>query len=314
MGTSFNIKINESHKIDKIKQIEYSIDSILISLNQQMSTWIENSEISIFNHSRSTSPFKISDEFYHVLKKGKLINNQTSGAFDYTVFPLAQIWGFGPKGKNNSKSPDANEIKNVLEYIGADKIDLDYPYIKKKHPKVQIDLNAIAKGYAVDIIHDWLIHKNYKNIYVEIGGELRCSGVNKTGDNWTIGIDSPIDNIDSPIDNIVSNQKIYAKTKIKNMALATSGNYRNFQEKNGKKITHSIDPRNGFSIESNILSVSVKARSCLVADAWATALMILSLDDGLRVVTEAGGLEVLWILSEGKEGLSQFSTKGFYRK
>ena len=98
------------------------------------------------------------------------------------------------------------------------------------------------------------------------------------------------------------------------MALATSGNYRNFQEKNGKKITHSIDPRNGFSIESNILSVSVKARSCLVADAWATALMILSLDEGLRVVTEAGGLEVLWILSEGKEGLSQFSTKGFYRK
>ena len=196
MGTSFNIKINESQKIDQIKQIEYSIDSILVSLNRQMSTWIEDSEISFFNQIRSGSPFRISDEFYHVLKKGKLINNQTSGAFDYTVFPLAQIWGFGPKGKNSSKSPDVNEIKNVLEYIGTDKIELDYPYITKKHPNVQIDLNAIAKGYAVDIIHDWLIHKNDKNIYVEIGGELRCSGVNKTGATWIIGIDIPINNID----------------------------------------------------------------------------------------------------------------------
>lgn len=307
MGTSFNIKINESHKIDKIKQIEYSIDSILVSLNRQMSTWIEDSEISFFNQSRSLNSFRISDEFYYVLDKGKLINNQTSGAFDYTVFPLAQIWGFGPKGKDSSKNPGANEIKNVLEYIGTDKIDLDYPYIKKKHPKTKIDLNAIAKGYAVDIIHDWLIDKKYKNIYVEIGGELRCSGVNKTGATWIIGIDTPINNM-------VSSQKTYSKTKLNNMSLATSGNYRNFLEKNGKKITHIIDPRNGISVVSNILSVSVKARSCLVADAWATALMILPFDEGLRIVTEAGGLEVLWILSEGKEGLSQFSTKGFYSK
>ncbi len=307
MGTSFNIKINESNKIDKINQIEYSIDSILVSLNQQMSTWIKDSEISLFNQSRSLSPFKISDEFYQVLEKGKLINNQTSGAFDYTVFPLARIWGFGPKGKNSSKIPDANEIKKVLEYIGTDKIDLDYPYVKKKHPKVQIDLNAIAKGYAVDIIHDWLMHKNYKNIYVEIGGELRCSGVNKTGATWIIGIDTPINNL-------VSSKKIFSKTELSNMALATSGNYRNFFEIDGKKITHSIDPRNGISVESNTLSVSVKARSCLVADAWATALMILPFDDGFRAVTEAGGLEVLWILSEGKEGLSRFSTKDFYSR
>ena len=178
--------------------------------------------------------------------------------------------------------------------------------LKKKHPKVQIDLNAIAKGYAVDIIHDWLISKNHKNIYVEIGGELRCSGVNKTGDNWTIGIDSPINNM-------VSGQNLYVTTKLKNMSLATSGNYRNFFEKKGKKITHSIDPRNGMPVKSNILSVSVKSRSCLVADAWATALMILPFDEGLRVVTEADGLEVLWIFSKGKEGLSQFSTRGFYR-
>ena len=307
MGTSFNIKINESHKIDKIKQIEYSIDSILVNLNQQMSTWIEDSEISFFNQSRSTSPFKISDEFYHVLEEGELINNHTSGAFDYTVFPLARIWGFGPKRKNSLKNPDTDEIKNILEYIGTDKIDLDYPYIKKKHPKVQIDLNAIAKGYAVDVIHDWLIYNNHKNIYVEIGGELRCSGVNKTGDNWTIGIDSPINNM-------VSGQNLYVTTKLKNMSLATSGNYRNFIDKKGKKITHSIDPRNGIPVKSNILSVSVKARRCVVADAWATALMILSFDDGLRVVTEAGGLEVLWIFSGGKDGLSQFSTKGFYNK
>jgi len=304
MGTSFNIKINESHKIDQIKQIEYSIDSILVSLNRQMSTWIEDSEISFFNQSRSGSPFRISDEFYHVLKKGKLINNQTSGAFDYTVFPLAQIWGFGPKGKNSSKSPDVNEIKNVLEYIGTDKIELDYPYITKKHPKVQIDLNAIAKGYAVDIIHDWLIHKNYKNIYVEIGGELRCSGVNKTGATWIIGIDTPINNI-------VSSKNIYSKTKLKNMSLATSGNYRNFYIVDGKKYGHTIDPHTGYPSLNDLLGTTVISKSCMRSDAYATAFLAMGLERASILVEELDEVEACFFYSNQEGTIIKKYSNGF---
>jgi thiamine biosynthesis lipoprotein len=307
MGTSYKIKIIEHYKIDKIQKIKNSIDSILVNLNQQMSTWIIDSEISLFNHSRATDYYKISNEFYHVLEQGKLISNQTLGAFDYSVFPLVRLWGFGPEKNNSSMFPGGGEIKKVLEYVGQDKVILKYPYIKKSHPKVQIDLNAIAKGYAVDIIHNWLIFKNHKNIYVEIGGEIRCNGVNKMGSNWTIGIDAPLSNY-------FSGQKIYTTTRLENMSLATSGNYRNFLDKNGKKISHSIDPRNGMPVETNVLSVSVKARSCLVADAWATALMVLSFDDGLQAINRAEELEVLWILSKDQTSFSQFSTEGFFNK
>ena len=305
MGTTYKVKITAPHKIDNVKWVENSIDSILISFNQQMSTWIEDSEISIFNQSLSTDYYKISDEFYYVLEQGKLISEKTAGAFDYTVFPLANLWGFGPRRKDSLIAPHESKIRKVLQYVGIDKISFKYPYIKKSHPKAQIDLNAIAKGYAVDLVHEWLINQGYNNIYVEIGGEIRCSGVNKTDQNWIIGIDAPINN---PI----SGQKIYTTTILENMSLATSGNYRNYLEKNGKKISHSIDPRNGMPVETNVLSVSVKARSCLVADAWATALMVLSFDDGLKVIKKVREIEALWILSKDETSISQFSTRGFF--
>ena len=305
MGTTYKVKVTAIHKIGNVEWVESSIDSILISFNQQMSTWIEDSEISIFNQSLSTDYYKVSDEFYYVLEQGKIISEKTSGAFDYTVFPLANLWGFGPWSKDSLIAPHENNIRKVLQYVGPDKIRFKYPYIKKSHPKAQIDLNAIAKGYAVDLVHEWLINQGYNNIYVEIGGEIRCSGVNKTNQSWIIGIDVPMNNA-------ISGRKIYTTTMLENMSLATSGNYRNYLEKNGKKISHSIDPRDGMPVETNVLSVSVKARSCLVADAWATALMVLSFDEGLKKIKKVEDIEALWILSKDKTSISQFSTRGFF--
>ena len=147
-GTTYNVKIIHSKTIKNIDQIKFEIDSILIDINNQMSTWIKDSEISIFNKTLSTEPFKISDEFFYVLEEGKVINQLTDGAFDFTVFSLAANWGFGPDSLVIIDSPEDDKIKEILSYTGSEKILLDYPFIKKTHPNLQLDLNAIAKGYA----------------------------------------------------------------------------------------------------------------------------------------------------------------------
>ena len=156
MGTTYSVKLVFNNTKYEVNMINDSIDSILINLNQQMSTWIENSEISLFNKSLFVTPYKISDDFYYVLQQGKIINQKTDGAFDYTIYPIADLWGFGPNSDNDKINPENSDIDKVLTYVGTDKIKLEYPYIKKLHPKIKLDLNAIAKGYAVDQVHDWL--------------------------------------------------------------------------------------------------------------------------------------------------------------
>ena len=306
MGTTYSIKlVFEDMKYDK-KQIENSIDSILSDLNQQMSTWINESEISLFNKNLSLDPQKISDDFFYVLEQGKLIHQKTGGMFDYTIFPIMDMWGFGPLANKNKKIPSDDEIEHILEYVGSDKIKLNYPYVKKTHPKTQLDLNAIAKGYAVDKIHDWLILKGFSNIFVEIGGEIRCSGVNIFNNQWRVGIDAPIRN-SLPGKNLIS------KTILDDKAIATSGNYRSFRAKNGNMISHTINPTTGLQKETNIVSVSVKADECLTADAWATALMVLSYDVGIKKVEEDKTIDALWIILNEDSTFSQSSSRNFFR-
>ena len=305
MGTTYSIKLIVSENIEDQWGIKNSVDSILISINQQMSTWIPNSEISIFNNIRTTAYFEVSDDFYYVLDKGKAISEKTSNFFDYTVFPLATAWGFGPKKNKRRYNPSENEIKEILLYTGIHRIELKYPFLKKTHPSVQLDLNAIAKGYAVDLVHNWLVDQGFVNVFVEIGGEIRCLGVNKTGNSWVVGIDTPSDGL-------LSGQNVFTSTSLKNMSLATSGNYRNYYENNGNKINHSINPINGKPVNNNILSVSVKSKSCLDADAWATALMVMSFEEGIDKVNEFMELEALWITLDNDSDLTHFSSKGFY--
>ena len=305
MGTTYNVKIIHSTAIENIDQVKYEIDSILIDFNKQMSTWIDDSEISEFNKTLSTKKFKISDEFFHVLDQGKVINQLTDGAFDYTVFSLVANWGFGPDSLNIIDDPKDDKIKQILTYTGSDKIELDYPFIKKTNPDVQLDLNAIAKGYAVDLIYGWLQKSGFNNLFIEIGGEIRCSGFNKDGKNWVIGIDSPIEN---------SSQRIFTTVQLQNASLATSGNYRNYLERGGEKINHTINPATGMPVLTNVLSVSVRSEDCLSADAWATALMVMTYEKGIEKIKSVDKLEAFWILSDQKGNLDQRYTKDFFKK
>lgn len=306
MGTTYIVKLVFINADEKKLRIEQSLDSILANFNQQMSTWIDDSEISIFNNSLSTDLYKTSDEFFYVLEQGKKINEETNGAFDYTIFPIAEFWGFGPgvnQKKENLKKPD---IENILSYVGTNKIQLEYPYVKKLHPKVQLDLNAIAKGYAVDLIHDWLVSIGYSNIFVEIGGEIRCKGLNMRREPWTIGIDMP--NKES-----LPGQKLYTTLQLNNEALATSGNYRNYRSKDGRIINHSLNPISGLPVETDIVSVSVKSNDCLTADAWATALMVLSYQEGNKKVEQNNAIDALWIVSNEGGGFEHYSSSGFIK-
>ena len=306
MGTTYTIKLNSYHTGHQKSHIEKGIDSILINLNQQMSTWIDDSEISLFNQSRTVEPHRISDEFFYVLQQGKLINKKTAGAFDYTIFPLAELWGFGPGLKEDIEIPAKSDLKKVLQYVGINKVELDYPYIKKMHPKVQIDLNAIAKGYAVDILHNWLLQRGFLNIFVEIGGEIRCSGKNIDKKNWSVGIDMPNESS-------IPGQEVFSIINLDNKAIATSGSYRNFRVNNGKTINHTIDPVSGYSVETDIVSVSVIADNCLSADAWATALMVLTYDEGLKKVNNDESIEAMWVVLKDKNILENFSSDGFLK-
>ena len=307
MGTTYSVKLVFKHTNHDNIRIKNSIDSILLNLNQQMSTWIKESEISIFNENLSTAPHKISDDFFYVLEQGKIINQKTSGVFDYTIFPIMNLWGFGPGANKEKKIPNKDEIEKVLRYVGMEKIQLNYPYLKKLHPKIQLDLNAIAKGYAVDKVHDWLVLKGFSNIYIEIGGEIRCSGVNASNSRWLIGIDTPIKNS-------LPGQKLFTNTKLNNESLATSGNYRNYRSQNGKIINHTIDPISGFPLETNVVSVSVKADKCLTADAWATALMVLSYEAGMKKVEEDETIEALWIVLDESGDFKQYSSSSFFNR
>jgi len=306
MGTAYTVKLTFTQTNHQNRLIERGIDSILIILNQQMSTWINDSEISLFNRSSSVEPYKISDEFYYVLQQGKIINEKTDGAFDYTVFPLAELWGFGPNLNKDIQNPSISDLEKVLKHVGINKIKLDYPYVKKIHPKIKIDLNAIAKGYAVDVLHDWLVNKGFSNIFVEIGGEIRCSGKNLEGKIWNVGIDMP--NKSS-----MPGQEIFSIIELDDKAIATSGSYRNFRVNNGKTINHTIDPVSGNTIETDIVSVSVIANNCLNADAWATALMVLTYEEGLKKVNSDQSIEAIWIMLKDNNSLEYYSSSGYIK-
>ena len=292
MGTTYSIKAIPLEKSMDTQTLEKGIDSILFSLDKQMSTWDPNSEISQFNFTHSTEPYAISESFMTVVKAALDVSEKTDGFFDITVFDLMGIWGFGPDP--NSGIPDQKQIKTVLFYTGHEKINVVEKTIIKKHPKTKLDLNAITKGFAVDEVFHFLQSKGFTNLFVEIGGEVKCSGRNQLNKYWSIGIENPSGGNKS-------NQIFAAIVYSDGGAVATSGNYRNFVSIDGETLGHTINPKTGFPIQTNVLSVTVLSNSCMVADAWATALMVMDYETGLKKVTENPDIKAVWILDE-KDG------------
>ena len=292
MGTSYSIKIIPDKKPFDHTRIEQGIDSILTEVNRQMSIWDPNSEISRFNQNQSDSPIPVSPEFFQVVNMAQDISQKTNGVFDITVFDLMSLWGFGP---NPIKGfPKKEEIENVLSHLGWEKIILSDNGIQKQNPKTKLDLNAIAKGYGVDEVFQFLQLKGYTDLFVEIGGEVQCSGRNQRNKYWSIGIENPSGGNKS-------NQIFAAIVYSDGGAVATSGNYRNFVDVNGEILGHIINSKTGFPLQTNVLSVTVLSNSCMVADAWATALMVMDYETGLKKVTENPNIKAVWILDK-KDG------------
>ena len=232
-----------------------------------MSTWEYSSEITTFNQWASSNPFPISNHFRKVIDESLDIFSKTNGAFDVTIYDLLSIWGFGPSPKQSM--PSSNDIKSVLEYTGSEMISLAKNGLVKTDPRVKLDLNSIAKGYGVDVLFEYLESKGIMELFVEIGGEVRCKGKNAQNRPWSIGIEDSSNDKELRFAGVI-------RPKIG--SVATSGNYRNFVDRNGKIMGHTINPNTGFPVANNILSVSVKSQKCMLADGWATALMVMDLE------------------------------------
>tara|TARA_B110000438_G_scaffold71654_1_gene71864 strand:+ start:2884 stop:3951 length:1068 start_codon:yes stop_codon:yes gene_type:complete len=296
-GTTYSIKIisdkNISHNISEIK---LGIDSIIVDIDNQMSTYKINSEISLFNNLPKNGAINISHGFSEVIKRSIYWSEVTLGSFDITIFPAVINWRQGKKDREYNdiwEPPTDLDIIMEMEKIGYDKIKLSDNTLKKSITGQMIDVNAIAKGWGVDQIFDYLKFNGYSRFMVEVGGEIRVLGLNNKGKKWEIGIDKPIRG-NNPGENIIGEV-----ARLKDQAMATSGNYRNYYEFDGNKYSHIIDPRNGKSIFSDISSVTVVAPNCLDADVLATALNVLSYDEGLQLINSLVGYEALWIIDVG---------------
>ena len=301
MGTTYLVKIITPNNNYEIGSIEKSIDSLLIQLNKQMSTWDPESEISQFNSWNSKVPFAVSNDFLNVVKKSITISKNTGGLFDPTVFDLMSLWGFGPNPR--SGFPDMKDVHRVLEHTGIGKIEITDSVLVKSNKGCKLDLNAIAKGYGVDKTFNLLNQKGFKNIFVEIGGEVKCSGKNIKNKNWSIGIEDPSDDGNYE-------KKISAIISVPNGAIATSGNYRNIVDLDGEILGHTINPQTGFPIQTDVLSVSVLSNSCMESDAWATALMAMNHQTGFALVENQSNINAVWILVDNYDGKRYFSMSG----
>ena len=289
MGTTYSIKLIDNLPYHIDNNVKSKIDSALQVVNQQMSTYIPDSEISRFNRLNSRDWFDISTNFCDVIVMAQEISRLTNGAFDITVGPIIDLWGFsGDIYQNNWQPPSDFEIEKILQSIGFSNVAIGKNSIKKYNPDTKIDLNAIAKGYGVDVVFELLRELGYIDILVEIGGEVRCSGYNGEGEYWKIGIDKPL------LD-ILPGTELQTVISLDNKALATSGDYRNYYEYKGELFSHMIDPVTGYPTENQMASASVTAPNCMTADALATALMVMG-KEGITLVNSMDEVEVIIII------------------
>jgi thiamine biosynthesis lipoprotein len=293
MGTTYSIKIiGESLNTSKVRS---GIDSILYSINMDMSTYIDSSSISKFNNLDINKKDYISKDFYRVLITSSYFSKLTDGAFDITVNPLVELWGFSKKSLE--RLPTENEINQILKNIGMDNLIIGKDSWISKKNEVTIDLSAIAKGYAVDKISEYLINLNIENHMIEIGGEIRVSGLNIDNNKWQIGIQYP--SFQRSLNKTAySDINPHTVIKISDISIATSGDYRNYFDFNGRRYSHIISPKTGYPIENKIISVSVISKECLNADALATALMVMDIEDGLNLIEQLDGYESFFILED----------------
>lgn len=289
MGTNYSIRVADP--VDNVERLQAEIDECLELVNDQMSTWREDSELSRFNRSRETDWFPVSPETAEVVAEAQRISRLTDGAFDVTVGPLVNLWQFGPERPEGP--PDPEQIETTLQHVGYQGLDvrLDPPALRKQHPDCYVDLSGIAKGFGVDQVARLLEQRGLTNFLVEIGGEVVTRGEKEPGVAWRIGIESPQ----------VDSRRLQRALELTDLALATSGDYRNVRHIDGKWVSHTIDPRTGYPVEHGLGSVTVVTQTCMEADALATALMVLGPSSAYDWVV-AHNVAALLISREGDRG------------
>ena len=296
MGTSWAVSYLPGSDSPSNEHLQRGAAAVLVEINASMSTYRPKSEISRLNREEPGEWFEVSAGFFEVLQAALAMGTASDGAYDVTVGPLVDRWGFGP-GHKLDNVPSDSEIQSLLTSVGQVKLQLDPsgPAVLKT-ANLSLDFSSIAKGYAVDRVAEYLKLQHVDNFLVEVGGELRLSGRSGRGDDWRIAIEQPDGGV----------QDVARTIALTDTAVATSGDYRNYFELNDKRYSHSIDPRTGHPIDHDLVSVTVIHPSAMMADGWATALAVLGSVRAMEVAQEQG-LAVYFIRRDGDDFPSSHS-------
>lgn len=294
-GTSYGVQYYSEHN----ENFQVQFDSLFQIINSSMSTYQDDSDISRINRNDDTT---VDKHFIKVFNTSKEIYKATAGIFDPTIGVLVNAWDFGPEGK--VMALDSLKINSLMESVGLDKVTLDNNRIIKENPNTFIDFNAIAKGYGVDVIADFLESKNIKDYIVDIGGEIRCKGVNfEKQKSWKVGVEMP---------NFDAEQSVLKAISLHDDAMATSGTYRKFKTDSlGNRYSHIIDTKTGYPSQTNLLSISVIAKDCMTADAYATAFKAMGIEKVKVFLESHPELKAFLIFENDQKELDMLSLNGF---
>lgn len=295
MGSTYSVKYLDKEG----RNFSVSIEDILEEFNQSLSTYDSLSEISELHKERELT-FRL-PYFYPVLNRSKEISEQTNGAFDPTVGPLIRLWNFHKKGAP-AALPTRQQIDSLLQITGFKNVTFDEKQVKLIHTNTSLNFNAVAPGYAADVLSEFLEKRDIENYLVEVGGEVRCKGHNIRKKIWSVGIDNP--EYESK-----GGDRLQAIVQVKDRALATSGNYRNFYVVDGRKYAHTIDPRTGRPVEHSLLSTTVLAPDCLTADALATAFMVSGTEKAIEMSKEQN-IDVFLVYADGQGNIQTYTSPG----
>ena len=284
-----------------VYKITYQGKEDLKPFDQSLSPFNDSSVISRVNRNEEL----VTDSFFQTcFNRSMEISRETEGAFDITVAPLANAWGFGFK---KGTFPDSLMIDSLLQFTGYEKVKLENGKVIKQDPRTMLSCSAVAKGYSVDVVAHLLDRKGIKNYMVDIGGEVVVKGKNATGDLWRIGINKPYD------DSLAVKQDIQTILNLTDVGMATSGNYRNYYYKDGKKYAHTIDPRTGYPVQHSILSSTVVAEDCMTADALATSFMVMGLEEAEKFCKANPMIDAYFIYSGENGEFKTYYTDGMKR-
>jgi thiamine biosynthesis lipoprotein len=283
MGSTFTVVLAGSDfDLEGLGQLQTAIDAELQAIDAEMSTYREDSELSRFNSSAANEDFPASEHLLEVIALSKQVSEQSGGAFDVTVAPLVSLWGFGPNKSRELRVPSDDELARARAVVGNDKLEIDRGHLRKTVAGLRVDLSAIAPGHAADRVSALLDAAGWTNYMVEIGGEVRVRGSNPRGEPWKVGIERPTSDA-------TGSRAVHSVVGVRDVSVATSGDYRNYWEHDGVRYSHTIDPRTGRPISHGLASVTVvHPESAALADAWATALNVLGPDEGLALAGRIG--------------------------